>query len=84
MPQPDAHQLAVAEGVAEREEGGGGAQPGDDVVGAADQDADLAAERLREHQRADADEAERGERAARRRRGGRGTASRLLTCRGRL
>src|SRR6185436_13347284 len=36
-PQADTHQLAMAEGVAERQEGSGGAQPGDDIVGAAHQ-----------------------------------------------
>src|SRR5688572_13903647 len=35
-PQPDAHQLAVPEGVAEREKRAGGGEPGDDVVRAAD------------------------------------------------
>src|SRR6185503_19868449 len=63
-PEPDAHQLAMAEGVAEREEGSGGAQPGDDVVGAAHQDAELAAERLRQPQREDRKNAKSGEDAA--------------------
>ena len=63
-PQADAHQLAVAEGVAEREERRRGAQPRDDVVGAAHQDAALAAEGLRQHQRADPENAKSGEGAA--------------------
>src|SRR5204863_7753944 len=64
QPQTDADQLAVAEGVAYGEESRRRAQPGGDVLCAADQDARLAAERLREHHHADGGEAERGERAA--------------------
>src|SRR5256712_12476334 len=47
QPEPDAHQLAVAEGMAEGVEGGRGAQPGADVLRAADQGARVAPAGLR-------------------------------------
>src|SRR5690606_34493484 len=64
--QADADQLAAAERVTEGKEGGSGAEPRDDVIGAAQQQAELAHERLREHDRRDGGEAHRGERPARR------------------
>jgi hypothetical protein len=63
--QADAHQLAAAEGMAQGEEGAGGAQPGDDVVGAAQEKAELTHARLREHDGGDGSEADSSERAAR-------------------
>ena len=63
--QPHAHQLAAAEGVAEREEGACRAQPRDDVVRAAQQHAEFAHAGLRQHHRGNAGEAHRRERAAR-------------------
>src|SRR2546427_2358194 len=64
QPEPDAHQLAAAEGLAEGEEGGCGAQPGDDVLRAADQDARLAPEGVGEHEHEDRCNAERREGSA--------------------
>ena len=85
----------MTEGVAEREERRGRGEPCRQVVCAADEHADLAAERLRQHHDEDAGETQGGSRAARRveeierapHAGGYGVArgcAQAITCRGRI
>jgi hypothetical protein len=60
----DADQLARLEGMREPEKGRAGGEPGRQLIAASQVEADLAADRQRQHQPADADHHQAGEHAA--------------------